>query len=542
VPIEPFQLLELKKMKYLRPALLASIVALALALRCWGIWWGAPDRLDLHPDEAFNLMKHTLLVLDKVTSVLAGKTTFSKDTLDPVFLNYPAFLMYLTDGAYLVLHKIGLLSGGEWQVYLVGRSVTAIFGAATCIVVFLIAEELGAKLVGAVLVALWMALMPLHVWDSHLAVTDVLMTFWITMTLYAGLRLVRAGSWREYLFAGIALGLAVGSKYTAALAVVAVVVGALVSGRPLWHTLRGLIVAGSASLLFCFLATPYSFIRWPDLLSAMAFEHQHTMSHHPGFSLPAKGPQYHKYLYQFVAAWPFSLGFALYGSALMGVVWAVVSMNRRYLVLFSFVGVYFGVTGNFNFTPLRYYLPLLVVFIVFVGIWQAEWLASAVFWRRWFALVSIVVTLGYTSVFTYQTTARYSNDTRVVAGHWVDQYLASGGKMLNIGGWGSYYAIPYDKAVTVHEDTQFMFSKDTNYRLPYDLIQISSIMYNREYRRGKGAFEQAYNKIRDPNGQFRLVKRFESNFINKHLYEKLDLMFGGYFLSPTLEFYVPKDR
>jgi hypothetical protein len=35
------------------------------------------------------------------------------------------------------------------------------------------------------------------------------------------------------------------------------------------------------------------------------------------------------------------------------------------------------------------------------------------------------------------------------------------------------------------------------------------------------------------------VKRFEADFINKRLYTRLDPMFEGYFVSPTLEFYAP---
>ena len=49
-----------------------------------------------------------------------------------------------------------------------------------------------------------------------------------------------------------------------------------------------------------------------------------------------------------------------------------------------------------------------------------------------------------------------------------------------------------------------------------------------------------YDLLRNPEGHFELVKRFESHFINKRLYMKLDPMFEGYFVSPTIEFYRAK--
>ena len=527
-------------MKNLRPLLLFTLLTLALTFRFWGIWWGTPTRVDLHPDEMMGVMKYTLLILDKVIAVMDGKAEFTKDTLDPVFLNYPAFIMYITAGICSVLHKVGLLSENIGQVYLVGRFITASFGAATCIVVFLIVEELGISLAGAALAGLWMALMPLHVWDSHVAVTDVLMTFWVTMTLLASLRLMRSGSWRDYLFAGMTLGLAVGSKYTAAMVVVAVVAGAFMSGRSFWHTVRGLLLTCIASLLFCFIVTPYSFIRLPELLSAMAFEHHHTMSNHPGFSLFAIGPQYHKYLYQLVAAWPFSLGFALYACAISSFLWILMSMNRQRFVLLLFVIVYFGVTGSWNFVPMRYYLPVLVVWIVFIGVWQGEWLASSIPWRRWSALVSVIITAGYTGVFTYQTTARFTTETRIEAGRWIERQLPKGGRVLGVSWNTSYLALATNNIAIkniLDMERAFLNISPTDH---YDLIQITSLMYDRSYRDGNRFIENAYDRLRDPNGRFRLIKRFESSFINKRLYEMLDPMFEGYFLSPTIEFYVLK--
>jgi len=262
-----------------RAVLLAAIAFLGLALRLWGIRWGAPERIDLHPDEIDYIIKYAQRV--------------SLHNLDPGFLNYPAFMMYLVSFSSAILRRLGLLHE-IWQIHVVGRCWSALFGAATAPVVYLLARELGGRAPGALLAALWTALLPLHVWESHVAVTDVPMTFWVTLTLLAAVRLLRRDGWQDWALAGAALGLATGSKYTAALATVTILLAALLNGRAPARRARGLAIAGATALLACFLVTPYSFLRLPDTLAAMRFESQHTMGHHFGFSVPADGPQYRR--------------------------------------------------------------------------------------------------------------------------------------------------------------------------------------------------------------------------------------------------------
>jgi len=517
---------------------LFAVLAAAVALRLWGLFWGLPGRTDLHPDEHDYVVGHALEVAHKVNMVLAGSEPFTVKTLDPVFLNYPSFLIYLISFVYGLLHALGIFAY-QWQAYAVGRLLSACFGAATVYVALLMAREAGANRTGQLLAALWMALLPLNVWESHVAVTDVTMTFWVACTLWASMRLVRAGAWRDYLVAGVFLGLSVGSKYTAAMAAVAIVAGALLSGRPLRNTIPGLAAAAAVSVAACFLVTPYSFIRLGEVLAAMQYEHKHTIGHHFGFSLPAKGPQYQRYIYQLVAAWPFSLGVPLYAAAVAGTIWAAVRLNRARAVLLVFFGVFFGVTGHWFFVPLRYYMPLLVAGVVFAGVWLGEWLESVSPWRRVVALSAAGATLVYTMVFTFQTTARFCDDTRMQAGRWIDETCQPGTRILTCG-WDRYMGLPSDEQkilVRRGDETSFWYEFR---RHRFNLIEISSLNYERHYRHDNTKYASKYDALRDPAGNFRLAAKFESTFINRDFYGRLDPMFKGYFIAPTIEFYEPK--
>lgn len=508
---------------------LALIIGLGLGLRFWGIAWGLPGRTDMHPDEHDYVLQHAL-------HLGAGH-------LDPGFLNYPAFVMYLIAGTFRGLGHLGLISGADWQAFLIGRVWSALFATATILPVYKLARELGGSVRAALLAALWMGLLPLGVWEAHVAITDPLMTFWTAMTLWASVRLARTSRLHDYLLAGACLGLATGSKYTAAMAVVAIIAGANVAfhrNRSFAEACAGLWVAAVMAVLCAYCVTPYSFIRFGDLASAMAYENSHTHGHHAGFSLPAHGWHYRRYLYQLVAAWPFSLGFALYGSAVAGTCWAVWKFDRRKLPLLAFVALFFGVTGSWHFVPLRYYLPLLVVGVLFAGLWHGALLESPRKSVRAFGLVIVPATLAYTALFTVQTTARYSHDTRVEAGKWLEQNLRHGGN-LALCGWSRYVAYPGNL-------TNYNVLGGRDDRLvgrlqhddPYDLVETTSMHRARHFRHAETNWINAYNHLDSSNGDFDRVARFESHFVNKRLYQRLDPMFGGYFISPTLDFYRPK--
>jgi hypothetical protein len=76
----------------------------------------------------------------------------------------------------------------------------------------------------------------------------------------------------------------------------------------------------------------------------------------------------------------------------------------------------------------------------------------------------------------------------------------------------------------------------------FDLIEISSLHFLRWYRAGHPRFMPIYSRVRSGEDEVTFVKRFEADFINRDLYMRLDPMFGGYFISPTLEFYAPLHR
>ena len=497
-------------------------LAIAVGLRFSGIAWGAPERVDLHPDE--------------IKYVIGHAQSVSWSHPDPGFLNYPSFLCYSTALVNGFLKMIGLVHA-DWQIYLVGRSISAVYGVLTCAVVFLLAGELGFSLLGAFLASLFMAILPLHVWESHVAVTDVMMTFWIMVTLYASVRLIRHTRPRDFIFAGLALGLAVGSKYTAALAGIAPVTALIVGKKPMGESVRGLCLLGLAALAACFVVTPFSFLHFKELLAAMSYENAHVHGHHSGFSVPAVGPQYRRYVYELAAAWPFSLGMALYLGAAAGAIWAMARWKKEYAVVAAFAVLFFGVVGGWTFKPLRYTLPLQVIGVLPAALWMADWMMSSDRFKRGFGVAVAIFVAVYTFAFTCSTTRRFANDTRMQATEWLKDNYQPDQVLLLCGDMHYMATLPGFSNIVTRKES-FLGGVDRNDTI--DLIELSSLHYLRWYRHGNAAYMHVYDQFRAGRCKYELVKRFEADYLHKDFYRLLDPMFECYFISPTLEFYSRK--
>lgn len=196
-----------------------GLFLLALALRAWGIGWGVPGPsryYPYHPDEA--------VLLQAVCSVnpLWGDVT-------PSFYNYGSFSILLCRLAYDLIAPLagwGAVPrfdqpfsgwvGDLARLLLVGRGITVLLGAATIPATWALANVLFGRRAAWIAAGL-LAVTPLHVTLSHYLTVDVPATFLTTLSLLAAALALRsgpgAGMIRWCAAAGIAAGLATGTKY-----------------------------------------------------------------------------------------------------------------------------------------------------------------------------------------------------------------------------------------------------------------------------------------------------------------------------------------
>lgn len=507
------------------PDLLPAIMLGALALRIYGLRWALPERTDLNPDES---------------TVLTIVSQMSWQHLDPGAYFYGGFFYEV---CVLVRSLLRVLwpSIGDVGLVLAYRSISALFGTATVAVLYFLLRRVAPTGPAPLLGAAFLAVMPLHVWDSHFAVTDVTLTFWMMASVTAAVGAYQRPSRPRFVAASALAGLATGTKFNGAFATVAIALAAIAA---LWERrvrLAQVFVWGAlgmaAALLAMFIASPHVFLQgratWSAFLNEMARVHELDY----GFNLWAHGWQYKPYVYQFAAAFPFSFGVALYAALLGGLIYCAVRWRRVLIVPFGYAAFYLGVMGSWEFVPIRYYLPFEPVLLMAPALALAAGLtAPTIRLRRWTG-VGLALVLLYTVAFTVSTTARFTDDTRLQAQRWLQSRVEEGHDVLTV---GAEWYLPTPKGPRVANLLQYLAMPAVVADARPDYVVLTGLHYARSYRERDGNVAM-WNMLRKGVLPYRLARRFRAEYLNGWFYRRLDPMYEGYFISPTIEVYQRRD-
>lgn len=361
---------------------------------------------------------------------------------DPHFYNYGTFYIYLV----AVIGKIGSLiglvplpSGGWLQLHWIARTLTALTGGATIGLVYVLAKaRRGLPLgLGA---ALLLAVLPAHVVNSHYATVDVPATFLLALFMVIVLRFFGHAQWAWYVLAGLTLGLAAATKYTAGIGVLALVAAHIYArDEEGYSPSMFLLIAALAVAAVAFLAvTPYLFVMTsqgfrvnPDFVRGVTFEMEHARAGGT-FAFVGTGSGW---VYHLLRSLPAGMGYIALAVSVVGCVLLIQRGGPVPLVLFSFAIPYFAFTGASKERFLRYMLPLLPVLAI-AAAYAAERLRDAVTPRlggMWAALAAGVpgaavfgVTLWYAA---QMTSIMAATDVRDQAANWLRPQLAHSGKI-----------------------------------------------------------------------------------------------------------------
>lgn len=505
---------------------LAAILLGGLALRLFGLRWGLP-RVDLNPDEA---------------TVLSVASRLSWQQWDPGVYFYSGFSFHLL-GLVRGLAQLVWPGIGEPGLVLLCRGVSVAFGTATIGLLFVLLRRVAPTGPAPLLGAAFLALTPLHVWDSHWATTDVTLTFWMLAAVTASVWAYERPSWGRFALASALLGTAAGVKFNGAMAGPAVAIAGLLAVRERRLSLGRLFAWGGlglgAAVGALFLASPYTFIQWER--TWRAFQHEMYRVHVPnyGINLWAPGWQYRPYVYQFGAAFPFTFGIALYAVVLGGLVFCAARFRRVLLIPLGYAAIYLGVFGSWEFVPIRYYLPIDTVLLIPPALMLAAGLAAPSARLRWLTVAALGVIVSYTAAFTISTTARFTDDTRIQAQRWLNERVAEGRTALTVGAeW--YLPRPERVADRVRNLLEYGAMPAVVEDQRPDYVVLTSLHYARSYRQQDDNVRM-WDTVRRGVLPYRLVARFQARYLNYRLYRKLDPMYEGYFISPTIEVYQRQD-
>jgi 4-amino-4-deoxy-L-arabinose transferase-like glycosyltransferase len=429
-----------------------GIFALALAVRVFGIGFGLPYADQ--PDEPS--------VADKALKILQS------GDLNPHYFVYPHLYYYMQAALYggrilllkLTGQPINLATVSPTDFYLWGRLLTALLGAGTSLLVFAAGRRLYGAVVGLA-AALFIAFNSISITNSQFITTDVPAMFFTTLAFLLIVRLLPPQQAAEqemaagrdkshpyetqspqtsnlkpqtyYAVVGVAMGLAVGTKYNAAIIGLPFLLAhGYAAGWQLrrFFGLRLWLALGAAALAFA-LTSPFVLL---DLSNALK-DIQSVITHykysgHPGFQSDQP------WLAYLTTMWRDDTLVTLLAG--IGLLIAVLHHRAADVVLLSFPLAYYIAMSQYIVIFPRNLLPMLP-FVAILAALPLDWVWGELGRRAWRvpqrALASALVVVALISV-ALPAYAAFQNDTknsipdtRAEASAWLNSNAPPGAKL-----------------------------------------------------------------------------------------------------------------
>ena len=332
--------------------LLLAIMLVGAAVRLWALGFGLPYS-QARPDES--------MIIDVVRDFLSGR-------FNPAFYDYPWFYMYMATAVQVVRAGWGQVTGqfadlsalvASWPAnyepfFLANRLLSAVFGTLGIAVAYVIGARVHGRAAGLVS-AFFLAVCFLHVRDSHYGTTDVTMTFFVLLAVALLLRAEQEQ--REHLWAGagLAAGLAAGTKYHALPLVVPIAVAQAISllrrraepARVRWP----IVTAGVPFAIVFLLCAPFIYLDWQRFIDAMGLlKAWMGAGQSPGLDLGTAGVHLRLSL-------RYGLGLPMLVGGLAGAVLVFRRSPMTGLLLLSYPVAYYAVAGGSRGVFFRYAFP-----------------------------------------------------------------------------------------------------------------------------------------------------------------------------------------
>ena len=405
---------------------LAVLAVAALVLRIVGLQFGLPAVYN--PDEV---------------AIMARALAFAKGSLNPHNFLYPSFYFYVLFcwvGAYLAfvwlsgrVESIDALQQLYFTdpagLYTAGRALGAVAGTATVLLVYSLSARLADRRT-ALAAAIFMAVAPLSVRDSHYVKHDVFATMLILAAYIAMVRVwpgagSRTSTRRDVIVAAGACGAAFSTHYYCVFLALPLAWVVCQARRPdgLYAVVREIAIAGVTMIAVFLLLSPFiaiePHIAWRDITANRAIVVDRAL---------ATGPFIPAFRYLQIL-WGESIGWPVVLLGVAGALGMIAAAPSRAVLLLSFAVPFFAFISN-TVPASRYLNPLLPFVALFAG-WAMSSLAgrlriaAPVFWIA----VAACAAPGVISSLRSDLFFRQA-DTRTLAREYIEQHVPAGSTVL----------------------------------------------------------------------------------------------------------------
>jgi hypothetical protein len=406
---------------------LAAVCLLAFGLRVIGLQYGLPAVYN--PDEV---------------SIMARALSFARGTLNPHNFLYPTFYFYV------LFAWVGVYLGWVWLsgrvasvsalqqlyftdptgIYTAGRALGVAAGTATIAALYGLAARLTDHRT-ALAAAIFLAVSPLHVRDSHYVKHDVPATLVVVLAYLAMTRVwpcapADGPRQRDTLVAGAACGVAFSTHYYCVFLAIPLAL-AVVQG---WKTrgavacLRQLASAAAASLVVFFALSPFLLVEpltaWRDITANRQIVIDRAVT--SGAFAPAV-----RYLEML---WADAVGQPVALLGLAGMLWMLASAPARAILLLAFPVPFLLFIAN-TAPASRYLNPVLPILTLFAA-WAIVGLSRHIAGGRPAILWVLVALAAAPGAWASVRSDRFlrQDDTRTLAERYIEAHLPPGATIL----------------------------------------------------------------------------------------------------------------
>jgi hypothetical protein len=421
--------------------LLLLVLALAGIVRFTALGFGLP---------------HTVCRPDEETIVSAAQNVM-QGRMNPGFFSYPSFCIYACAGMAALLKPFFWLvgyvpaesDGHPLYLFILLRILSATLGTASVLVIFRIAETLWNSRV-ALLASLFMSLCFLHARDSHFGTTDVPMTFFALLAVYAAIRCHdRMPVMRDYALGGIAAGAAISTKYGAIASLAPMILvhyvsfldahsqkttGVVQSTRSrimhaiLGASLRPRLWAFLGMALVVFVAiTPFSILDWSRFSTDFIQETVHLSEGHNITGEPTRIEQ--GWTYHLKYSLPFGAGIGMFLTGIAGMLLSSFRLRSKAVALWICPLLVYFMAGHGYTVFVRYMIP--VTPFLCIG---AAYLVCSLTERSKTPLAAAVITICTACIILAEPAVKtlhfdrlmLQRDNRLVVAQWMASHLPKG--------------------------------------------------------------------------------------------------------------------
>lgn len=354
--------------------------------------------------------------------------------LNPEIFIYGGFLTYL----YRLLGEILVFMTGnnawvsDWgKINIVGRFCSALFATLTIPLVFALAEKVFNKKI-AYLSAILATFTVSLIQAAHFSTTESLLVLSAVLFCLLSLKTFNKPSLKNYIFAGVILGIAVATKTTALSLVLFMITAQILilfkeKGKFFQKNLFFTIFSFTSFIIFT-IFSPYTLLSWNKFMESMRYE-----------SGVATGSLPVIYTLQFDKTIPYffqikNFFWQMGPAALLGLIGFIFLLfqliktrEKKLLYLISFPLLYFLYVGSWYTKFLRYQTPLLPFLAIFASYFllaiQKRFQKTGNLLIIFFLLTSFLWSLAFFSIYTRE-------QTRITASKWIYQNIPMASKIL----------------------------------------------------------------------------------------------------------------